>query len=1502
MLRFLIEELVAFLMTIYHRITQQIWGNTVLNIFCHPQDDVTPNTANLVANSVDPAQIPEEDATGVTPKESVKKAMEDPVQHHVEGPVADPAGDHNSVENRFENTLTTSTPKHPLTTGVEPSNYLNAAYNLLKKCKAAGNISSLETAISLLQYAAHSFSTTDPRIKECENHLASALLTRFCCTGDTDDVYKALFLCANALGRPVGTVLHEVEFGDAVEDAPDDMMTFALDVLHRFHQAVELATLENAIFLYHEALSLQDALNPLKWRCLLELSEALLMGFRYTGDIAKVDAAVACMRQGIRMKPNLSVYFAAALVARAQAPATMERTMETDQRAIQLAEDGRNSHKVFQESRDIDTGIGNLREATSLLSWGHDAQGSVQAELARMLQTRYNQRGNFTDLKEAIGLYRGALTLLPAPHPNRGKSLNNFAAALKAQYEQKGDLSVLEEAINLHREVLALRPAPHPDRGTSLNNLAIAIQRRYEQKGDFKDLEEAVELHKEVLALRPSPHPDRGMSLINFGTAFQSRYEQKGAFEDLEVTIELLREALVLHPAPHPLRGMSLNNLAGAVQTRYAEKANFKDLEEAIELHREALALRPASHPDRGMSLINFGAAIRTRFEQKGDIEDLEEAIEIYREALALHPTSHLHHNLCLNHLAGAIQTRYKQTGDLKDLEQAIELHRKVLALQPTLHPDRSMSLNNLAAAVQTRYEQKGDLNDLEEAIELHREALILYPTSHPRRGSSLNNLAGALQTRYRQKGDFNDLEEAIELHREAISLRPTPHPDHGKFLSNLASAIQTRYEEKGDFQDINEAIELHRGALALHPTPHPYHETCLYNLASALRSWSEQKGDIKDLEEAIGLCERGIVICAAPHPNRGGNLTLLACLLANKYERTLLDDDLNASISAFQEASIYLSSPPLKRLHHTHAWALIASQRGHDSALSAYRATIDLLPQIAALHLDAVSRRNILATLQGSQLASGAAACALSQAEYDIAVELLEASRSIFWSQALRLRTPLHELEATSPDLALKLRELAKELERESFRDTSRNLRTDSQDKVIAMEAVGARLRQLNEEWDATINSVRLLPGFEHIMRPKGITTLRQAAKSGPIVLLIGNRKSCSALVVTSTANVQHIPLPEMSLPKAIIYGQLTRALAEAGFDITNFECPGALKKDDLEWSDFKARLDGEREGEIKMSTDAVFHFLLADLWEAIVKPVFEAMKIRVTQSAPAAYMSLTNLQQSDNPRRLWWCPTGAFTFLPIHAAGIYTDDSTDCVADYVVSSYTPTISALLDPPIHPAGQFKMTTVIQPYAPGCSPLPGCWSELHNIAARVPSPWLTILGDTGQATITTALLHLRESSIVHFACHGIQDLTQPLDSGLILSDGRLKVSEIMRGPATDGLKEIKRTMSLAYLSACETAKGDKDSPDESMHLAATLLFAGFRSVVATMWTMQDEDGPKIADKVYEHLFRDCDPNSNPRNLPDLTKSADALHYAVSELRKEPRISFKRWVPFVHYGL
>jgi CHAT domain-containing protein len=133
------------------------------------------------------------------------------------------------------------------------------------------------------------------------------------------------------------------------------------------------------------------------------------------------------------------------------------------------------------------------------------------------------------------------------------------------------------------------------------------------------------------------------------------------------------------------------------------------------------------------------------------------------------------------------------------------------------------------------------------------------------------------------------------------------------------------------------------------------------------------------------------------------------------------------------------------------------------------------------------------------------------------------------------------------------------------------------------------------------------------------------------------------------------------------------------------------------------------------------------------------------------------------------------------------------------------------------------MMVVIQPKM-----LPCTTQELKKIETHVPDEFLIKLGIPGvPASVAGVVSHLSHASIAHFACHGQQNTQNPLDSALILEDGQLKVSQIMQQPMPNAL--------LAFLCACETAMGDENLPDEMIHLGATLLFAGFHGVVATMW-------------------------------------------------------------------
>lgn len=158
--------------------------------------------------------------------------------------------------------------------------------------------------------------------------------------------------------------------------------------------------------------------------------------------------------------------------------------------------------------------------------------------------------------------------------------------------------------------------------------------------------------------------------------------------------------------------------------------------------------------------------------------------------------------------------------------------------------------------------------------------------------------------------------------------------------------------------------------------------------------------------------------------------------------------------------------------------------------------------------------------------------------------------------------------------------------------------------------------------------------------------------------------------------------------------------------------------------------------------------------------------------------------------------------------------------------------------------------------------------------------------DGHDATADAVLNAMDQYSWVHLACHATQDPANPAHSAFHLHNSSLTLETIM--------KRSFKNKGLAFLSACQTAAGDGKLPDEAIHLAAGMLMAGYPSVVATMWSIYDVDGPKVAGQVYTELLKD--------GKMDCTRVATALHKAVSGLREEVGTnSFGRWVPFIHMG-
>jgi CHAT domain-containing protein len=205
------------------------------------------------------------------------------------------------------------------------------------------------------------------------------------------------------------------------------------------------------------------------------------------------------------------------------------------------------------------------------------------------------------------------------------------------------------------------------------------------------------------------------------------------------------------------------------------------------------------------------------------------------------------------------------------------------------------------------------------------------------------------------------------------------------------------------------------------------------------------------------------------------------------------------------------------------------------------------------------------------------------------------------------------------------------------------------------------------------------------------------------------------------------------------------------------------------------------------------------------------------------------------DRPR-LHWCATGPFSSLPLHAAGIYDGLKSEkaCCDDYIVSSYTPTLTALLyaqrtsTPLARNHASLTLVAEKQAQEPNLPMIPGVIRELGAIVSTVQGKSVQVVNQlAGSTTITDTLGVMKVTNIVHLACHGVQDASDATRSGFCLGNGRLTICNMMDSHLKHGF--------LAYLSACETGKSAKDQFDHAMILATSVFSTGFSNVVATMW-------------------------------------------------------------------
>ncbi|TFK23785.1 hypothetical protein FA15DRAFT_670164 [Coprinopsis marcescibilis] len=1027
---------------------------------------------------------------------------------------------------------------------------------------------------------------------------------------------------------------------------------------------------------------------------------------------------------------------------------------------------------------------------------------------------------------EEITWLRRAVACTSPCSPHLPARLNNLGGMFLRRFKQAGGRSDIADAMAVLQQAVLLTPPDSADLPRWLTNLGYAFLCRFEQTGELSDIVEAITSQRRAVELTPPGHEDLPGWLSNLGTSFRHCFERTGELSDIAKAITSQQRAVELTPPGHVDLPRLLGNLGNSFLRRFERTGELSDIAEAIASQQRAVELTPPGHADLPTMLSHLGSSFSGRFERTGKLSDIAEAIAQEQRAVELTPPGHADFPRLLSNLGNSFLRCFAQTGELSDIAEAIASQQRAVELTPLGHANLPARLSSLGNSFLRRFERAGELYDIAEAITLQQRAVDLPPPGHADLPRWLSNLGNSFLRRFERTGQLTDIAEAIASQQRAVELTAPGHADLPTMLSHLGSSFSRCFERTGKLSDIAEAITSLQRAIELTPPGHAHLPKRLGNLGNSFLNRFERTGEPSDIAEAIASQQRAVELTPPGHADLPGCLSNYGKSLETRFHKTLRCDDLKESLAHYKSAATATIGPPSVKFNAAKQWATLIHHHfpASPETLLAFKTAVRLISVIAGLEQTVQHRHSQLQSISSFTLQAAAAACALGRP--DKAIEWLEQGRCLVWTQLNRLRTPLDDLRVSHPDLAHRVLDISKALESAGSRAGQSSTDTEApiSEKVGAEEKARSHI-YLAKEWDNILDTIRsTVPGFENFLLPPSCTTLLQnLPESGWAIVINVHKDRSDALALRAGLDKPiHIELPSFSPEKAEkLRENLTKHLVDSKLRMREVEA-------DEE--------DGRGCKPVGLSKGTVLRDVLAYLWKEVVKPIFDALEL--ARSPP------------ELPR-IWWCATGPLAFLPLHAAGLYEKMNSHAVFDYAVSSYTPTATFLTNrvrnahkAPENASGLFLVS---QPSTPGLSRIPGTTKEVRAIQTQLATCGVRHRMLEGEAaTIEAGLKEMDDYSCVHLACHAIQSKAEPLQSGFYFHDGPLSLSTIIK-------KDLKHA-DLAFLSACQTSTGEEKLSEEAVHLAGGMLAAGYRGVVATMWSIRDQQAPQVAGDFYEYLL------------------------------------------------
>jgi CHAT domain-containing protein len=636
--------------------------------------------------------------------------------------------------------------------------------------------------------------------------------------------------------------------------------------------------------------------------------------------------------------------------------------------------------------------------------------------------------------------------------------------------------------------------------------------------------------------------------------------------------------------------------------------------------------------------------------------------------------------------------------------------------------------------------------------------------------------------------------EEAEGLYRSLAAAQPAVYaPDLARTLTNKGNALRGLRRYEAAVEAYQQALAIYRQLAQQQPQVYaPDMATTLNNLGAALYQLRRFEEAVAAYEEAEGLYRS----LAAAQP--AVYAPDLARTLTNKGNALYRLRRYESALAAYEEAlEIYNRHdvPHEKVRTLANLGRLYIGERRYEDALPYLREAADLVERLRAEGLSPARRRQIMD--EHLDIYENLLIGLMRLELYDEALAVAERGKSrllidLLTAQELRPKNAPPELQRRYEELLFRARALADALERPDPPDVPPDERNEWRAQVRQeLQQVSREIYEIQPELHRA--DPNFLPAAQPLTREE-ILQLAQEAQTTILSLRVTAEGSYAFLVYPDGSR-EVVVIPDFTLKRLW-------ELAVAGWAQDYYT---------------------DREGWLQQ-----MEARLSTLYRELLSPVHQRLRAK--------------LGAGVHP--LLIVPNRALALLPLHACWWDEDGRRRYLLDEFVIRYAPSLTLFQILWARERGRRELLLAVAnptgdlPFAEyECEQIEACWG-----GARAQVLWRE------QGTRHAVLENAASAHLLHFACHGVYDLANPLESPLLLANGEtLTLGEM--------LEQLNLPHAqLVVLSACETALvNPAEQADEHFGLALGPLYAGAPTAWGTLWAVADVATGLLMGKAYELL-------------------------------------------------